>query len=211
MEKYTKILMPAIYFGVLGVMVVSVLLIVNGVKKFIAEEPNYKYTLDDVFQSDISPVVKTENNTIIRPYIDENVKVGKYFYDFESDPTKQEESLIYFENTYMQNKGVDYVNDEDFDVVSVLDGEVIGIEDNEIYGKIVTIKHNDNLKTVYSNVTNVNITVGYKVSQGEIIASSTSSKIDTTNKSLLHFEVYYKENPMDPESLYTLKVNELED
>lgn len=210
MEKYTKYLMPTIYIGVIAVMVVSVMLVVTGVKNYLTEEPKYNYTLDDFFQSDISPVIKTESDTIIRPYIDDGVKVGKYFYDFESDEKKQEDALIYFENTYMQNKGVDYVNDEDFDVLSVLDGEVISIEDNEVYGKVVTIKHNDNLKTVYSNLTNVLVTVGYKVSQGEIIASATSSKLDTTDKSLLHFEVYYKENPMDPENLYTLKVNELE-
>lgn len=210
MEKYTKYLMPTIYIGVIAVMVVSVMLVVTGVKNYLTEEPKYNYTLDDFFQSDLSPVVSTKSDTIIRPYIDDKVKVGKYFYDFETDKEKQEGSLIYFENTYMQNKGVDYVNDEDFDVLSVLDGEVISVEENEVYGKVITIKHNDNLKTVYSNVTDVLVATGYKVSQGEIIASSTSSKLDTENKSLLHFEVYYKENPMDPENLYTLKVNELE-
>ena len=210
MEKYTKYLMPTIYIGVIAVMVVSVMLVVTGVKNYLTEEPKYNYTLDDFFQSDLSPVVSTKSDTIIRPYIDDKVKVGKYFYDFESDADKQEGSLIYFENTYMQNKGVDYVNDEDFDVLSVLDGEIISVEENEVYGKVITIKHNDNLKTVYSNVTDVLVATGYKVSQGEIIASSTSSKLDTENKSLLHFEVYYKENPMDPENLYTLKVNELE-
>ncbi len=210
MEKYTKYLMPTIYIGVIAVMVVSVMLVVTGVKNYLTEEPKYNYTLDDFFQSDLSPVVSTKSDTIIRPYIDDKVKVGKYFYDFETDKEKQEGSLIYFENTYMQNKGVDYVNDEDFDVLSVLDGEIISVEENEVYGKVITIKHNDNLKTVYSNVTDVLVATGYKVSQGEIIASSTSSKLDTENKSLLHFEVYYKENPMDPENLYTLKVNELE-
>ncbi len=210
MEKYTKYLIPTIYIGVIAVMVVSVMLVVTGVKNYLAEEPKYNYTIDEYFQSDLSPVVSTNSDTIIRPYLADTVKVGKYFYDFESDASKQEGALIYFENTYMQNKGVDYVNDEDFDVLSVLDGEVISVEDNEVYGKVITIKHNDNLKTVYSNVTDVLVTVGYKVSQGEIIASSTASKLDTTNKSLLHFEVYYKESPMDPENLYTLKVNELE-
>ena len=38
--------------------------------------------------------------------------------------------------------------------------------------RVNSIKHNDNLISVYSNVTNINVSVGYKVSQGEIIASS---------------------------------------
>ena len=46
-------------------------------------------------------------------------------YDYESNNQKQEDSLIYFENTYLQNTGVDYVNSESFDVVSVWKKSVI--------------------------------------------------------------------------------------
>ena len=210
MRKYSKIFIPAIYLGVVIVMVLSVMMVISGIKKFVTEKPNYDYTLDDFFQSDISPVMKTEPGKVIRPYLSDKVKVGKYFYDYESTSEKQEDSIIVYQNTYMQNSGVDYVNDESFEVLSVLDGEVIAIEDNEVYGKLITIKHNDNLKTVYGNVTDVLVNVGYKVSQGEIIANSKESDLDNSEKSMLHFEVYYKGSPIDPENLYTLKVSELE-
>ena len=149
MRKYSKFFIPAIYLGVVIVMVLSVMMVISGIKKFVNEKPNYDYTLDDFFQSDISPVMKTEPGKVIRPYLSDKVKVGKYFYDYESTSEKQEDSIIVYQNTYMQNSGVDYVNDESFEVLSVLDGEVIAIEDNEVYGKLITIKHNDNLKTVY--------------------------------------------------------------
>ena len=209
MKKYSKIIIPSIYVGVIGVMVVSCLLVVSGVKNFLNERKDYDYTLDKVFIKDTIPVSKNENNMIIKPYTNDKVKVYSYFYDFEGDTKKQLDSLIYYENTYMQNNGVDYSNDEEFDVVSILDGEVISIEDNAIYGKVVTIKHNDNLKSVYSNVKNVLVNVGYKISQGEIFASSDTYKIDTKVKSLLHFEVYYKDNAIDPENLYTMSVSDL--
>ncbi len=209
MKKYSKIIIPSIYVGVIGVMVVSCLLVVSGVKNFISERKDYDYTLDKVFVKDTIPVSKNESNMIIKPYTNDKVKVYSYFYDFESDTKKQLNSLIYYENTYMQNNGVDYSNEEDFDVVSILDGEVISIEDNVIYGKVVTIKHNDNLKSVYSNVKDVLVNVGYKISQGEIFASTTSYKVDTNVKSLLHFEVYYKDNAIDPENLYTMSVSDL--
>lgn len=209
MKKYSKIIIPSIYVGVIGVMVVSCLLVVSGVKNFISERKDYDYTLDKVFVKDTIPVSKNESNMIIKPYTNDKVKVYSYFYDFESDTKKQLNSLIYYENTYMQNNGVDYSNEEDFDVVSILDGEVISIEDNAIYGKVVTIKHNDNLKSVYSNVKDVLVNVGYKISQGEIFASTTSYKVDTNVKSLLHFEVYYKDNAIDPENLYTMSVSDL--
>lgn len=209
MKKYSKIIIPSIYVGVIGVMVVSCLLVVSGVKNFLNERKDYDYTLDKVFIKDTIPVSKNENNMIIKPYTNDKVKVYSYFYDFEGDIKKQLDSLIYYENTYMQNNGVDYSNDEEFDVVSILDGEVISIEDNAIYGKVVTIKHNDNLKSVYSNVKNVLVNVGYKISQGEIFASSDTYKVDTKVKSLLHFEVYYKDNAIDPENLYTMSVSDL--
>ena len=209
MKKYSKIIIPSIYVGVIGVMVVSCLLVVSGVKNFLNERKDYDYTLDKVFIKDTIPVSKNESNMIVKPYTNDKVKVYSYFYDFEGDSKKQLDSLIYYENTYMQNNGVDYSNDEDFDVVSILDGEVISIEDNAIYGKVVTIKHNDNLKSVYSNVKNVLVNVGYKISQGEIFASSDTYKVDTKVKSLLHFEVYYKDNALDPENLYTMSVSDL--
>ena len=210
MKNISKIFVPTIYIGVVVIMVMSVMMVISGIKKYLREEPQVDYTIDDVFQSDISPVMKTEPNKIIRPYLDDKIKVGKYFYDYESNEEKQESSLIVYKNTYMQNNGVDYINDEVFEVLSVLDGEVISVEENEVYGKIITIKHNDNLKTVYSNVNDVLVNVGYKVSQGEIIANSSESKIDDSGKQLLHFEVYYKGEVMDPENLYTLKVSEIQ-
>lgn len=209
MGKYTKYLMPTLYLGVIAIMIFSVVLIISGIKTYISDS-NYKFTLDKVFEGEVIPVTKIESDLIVKPFISENVKVGKYFYDYEDESKKQSESLIYYENTYMQNNGVDYVSNEEFDIVSVLDGEVIAIEDNEVYGKVITIKHNDNLNTIYSNVKDVLVNVGYKTSQGEIIATSDTSKLEETKKPTLHFEVYYKGNVIDPEEMYTLKVSDLE-
>lgn len=208
MEKsYKKILVPAVYIFAAISLMMGVILLLSGISRYLNEGINYKYTLDNVFNDSI-PVVNIQGtDTIIKPYISENVSIGKYFYDFESDISEQESSIIYYENTYMQNSGVDYVSSENFDVVSILDGEVISVEDNEIYGKIVTIKHNDNLLSVYSCLTDVLVNTGYKVAQGEIIASSSKSILNDKT-STLHFEVYYKNNVLDPENLYNLPIED---
>ena len=91
-----------------------------------------------------------------------------------------------------------------------IDGEVIKIEDSNIYGKVLTIKHNNNLVSVYSNIKDILVSVGYKVTTGEIIASSNKSIYENNNKSLLHFEMYYNDKTINPESVYTLSVSELE-
>ena len=75
MKKYSKIIIPSIYVGVIGVMVVSCLLVVSGVKNFLNERKDYDYTLDKVFIKDTIPVSKNENNMIIKPYTNDKVKV----------------------------------------------------------------------------------------------------------------------------------------
>ena len=210
MNKYFKILLPTFYIGIIAVMVLCATLVVSGVKTYLTNREEMKFTIDNVFDEDTTPVVKTETNTIVKPYIAESVKVGRYFYDFESDEKKQENSLILYEDTYMQNNGVDYVDSKNFDVVAILDGEVISIEDSEVYGKVVTIKHNDNLKSVYSNVDGVLVSVGYKVHQGEIFAMSAKPKLKSDYESMLHFEVFYKESAIDPENMYTLSVSDFQ-
>ena len=213
MSKVSKVLIPTIYLGVIGVMVISVILVISGVKSYLYEPSVSQWTIDGVFDKNTTPVSKTTTNveTIIKPYITDTVSVGKYFYDFESkDEKKQQESLIVYGGTYMQNNGVDYVDQESFEVVSILPGEVMSIEDNDVYGKVITIKHNENLTSVYSNVKDVLVSVGYWASQGEIIAKADTSKLDNKEESMLHFEVHYKNSPLDPESLYTLSVSELQ-
>lgn len=206
-ENYRKLLLPTVYVGVAVLLMMGVVLLLSGISRYLNEGINYKYTLDNVFEDTI-PVVNIESNgNIIKPYIKETVEIGKYFYDFESDSKEQESSIIYYENTYMQNSGVDYVDAEEFDVVSVLDGEVASVETNDIYGTIITIKHTDNLVTVYSSVSNVLVNTGYKVSQGEIIATSSKTALNS-EKSTLHFEVYYNNEVLDPETLYTLSIED---
>lgn len=210
MNKYSKILLPTFYIGIIAVMVLCSTLVVSGVKTYLLNRQEMKFTIDNVFDEDTTPVVKTETNIIVKPYISDSVKVGRYFYDFESDEKKQEKSLILYEDTYMQNNGVDYVDNKNFDIVAILDGEIISIEDSEVYGKVVTIKHNDNLKSVYSNVDGVLVTVGYKIHQGEIFAISAKPKLQSDYESMLHFEVFYKESAIDPENMYTMSVSDFQ-
>lgn len=210
MNKYSKILLPTFYIGIIAVMVLCSTLVVSGVKTYLLNRQEMKFTIDNVFDEDTTPVVKTETNIIVKPYISDSVKVGRYFYDFESDEKKQENSLILYEDTYMQNNGVDYVDNKNFDVVAILDGEIISIEDSEVYGKVVTIKHNDNLKSVYSNVDGVLVTVGYMIHQGEIFAMSAKPKLQSDYESMLHFEVFYKESAIDPENMYTMSVSDFQ-
>ena len=49
MRKYGKFFIPAIYVSVIIIMVLSVLLVINGVKSFLNEQEKPNYVLDDYF------------------------------------------------------------------------------------------------------------------------------------------------------------------
>jgi len=146
---------------------------------------------------------------IIKPYVDESVTVAIPYYNTNGSDQDQQNSLIYYENIYMQNTGVMYVGDNEFNVVAVLDGKVKNIKDDSIMGKIVEIEHSNNLITIYQSLQSTNLSVGQEVKQGEIIGLSGKNEIVDSGKFALHFEVYKNGELINPEDFYKLSVNEL--
>lgn len=221
MKKYSfkKLIVPGIYFVSVMAVIGCITLTIAGINKYLEEKKDFKYSVNgliDKKNSDIQPVQgdenKIENNTseiIIRPYKSDSVSVGRYFYDFEGDAKNQENSIILYENTYMQNSGVDYISDKEFDVIAVLNGVIKSIEKDEILGNIVKIEHEKDIYTIYQGIDNLNVKEGDTVEQGQVIATSGTSQINSKFNTSLHFEVYYKGTLMDPENFYTLNLKDL--
>ena len=102
------------------------------------ELSNVDFVTNTILNDDVA-VINTDKK-VIYPYTDQSVEIGKYFYDYKGESSKQEKSIIYHDNTYMQNSGIDFINANVFDVVSVLDGTVTDVKEDENLGKIVEIK-----------------------------------------------------------------------
>ena len=109
----------------------------------------------------------------------------------------------------MQNSGVDYAMDSEFDVVSILDGTVIKVEENDILGVIVEIRHTNDLISIYQSLKDVSVKVDDKVVQGQIIAKSGTSNINTSLTNHLHFELYHKGMIVNPEDYYNKLLGDL--
>lgn len=154
------------------------------------------------------PVVSTPS-IIVRPYLNNDVKLAKSFYDYKADNESQENSIILFEDTYMQNSGVDYTNSEVFDVISVLDGSVISIKEDNILGTTIEIRHSNELISVYQSLSEVVVKEGDEIIQGQIIAKSGTSNINKELGNHLHFELYYNGAIVNPEEYYNKDINEL--
>ena len=215
-----KMVIPGVYLGAVIAVIACVLLTILSINKYFTEQKDFNYSVDGLIDDDVKPVQGEENKTstqttpneektIIRPYKAEGVTVGRYFYDFEGEASNQENAIVYYENTYMQNSGVDYKSETVFDVVSVLDGKVLSVETDEVLGNIVKIEHDKEIVTVYQGIDKVTLKVGDTVSQGQVIGTRGTSTINSNYTTSLHFEVYYKGTLMDPENLYTRNLKDL--
>ena len=141
-------------------------------------------------------------NEIVRPYTNENVTIGKNYYDYQGEENSQENSITYYENTYIQNTGVDYVYSEVFEVNSIADGTVMSVTEDDIVGKTIKIQHNNNMISVYQGVKDITVKENDQVTKGQVIATSGTNNINSELGNHLHFELYNENILVNPEEYF---------
>ena len=204
-------LKKSVVYGLYGL---SFTLLVGGiailgfsVKNLNPEEESYvsKGILD--YEEKI-PVVSDEVK-IIRPYIDEKVVVSKNFYDYLAESKEQENSLIYYEGTYMPSSGISYSKGDVFDVVAILDGTVKSVKEDTTLGNVITIEHDNGITSVYQSIGDITIKANETVTKGQVIAKSSTSNISTDLGNHLYFELIIDGICVDPENYYDKSINEI--
>lgn len=194
-------------------MLVSIFVLGLVLVMYLATKPNTQEELTYVsgtILDEYVPVVNIDTVTeIVNPYTDKDVVVGKNFYDYQEDEDKQKNSIVYHEDTYMQNTGIDFVKEEEFDVVSILDGEVIEVEEKELLGNTITIRHDNDMISTYQGLNNVMVTKGEIVTQGEVIAKSGTSELNKDLGNHLHFELSVSGQLVNPNNYLGKKLEEI--
>lgn len=168
---------------------------------------DFDYVSDTIIEDEV-PVVNTKT-IMVRPYTDASLSIVKSYYDYKAEAEAQEKSIIYYENTYIQNSGVSYGGKDNFDVVSVLDGTVSEVKEDEHLGKIIEIKHENNVISVYQSLGEVAVKKDDVVTQGQVIGKSGTSNISKDLGSHLHFELIVKGITVNPEEYYDKNISEL--
>lgn len=176
-------------------------------KDFSKEEDTYQYVSNTILDNEI-PVMNTEV-TIMKPFSNTDVTIAKNFYDNQGDEEQQKNSIIYHENTYMQNSGIDYTNSEEYDVQSILDGEVIEVSEEELLGNVVTIRHTNDIISIYQSVNAVAVKKGDTVTRGQAIGKSGSCELNKDIPNHLHFELSIKGQIVDPNKYFDKKLSEI--
>ena len=172
-----------------------------------SEELTPDYVSDEII-NDSLPVIN-ETTKVINPYIDQSVTIGKKYYDYKGEAKDQENSILVHDNTYIQNTGIDYVSENKFEVVSILDGIVVTVRDDQTLGKIIEVKHKDNIISSYQSLSEVSVKEGDEVKQGTIIGKSGTSNIQKDMGSHLHFELTINSQTVDPEEYYEKELGKL--
>ena len=188
-----------------GVVLLLVTLLVVGKvtnQKGEIELPTTGYVYNILNKLSLPVVSEDKGVKIIRPYTDPNVKVVKEYYDYLKTAEEQQNSIIYYEDTYMQSTGVGYSNNgENFNIIAILDGEVVEVIEDQLIGNSVTIDHNG-IKSVYQSLSEIDVKVGDQVKQGDIIGVSGTSNINSDLNNHLYFELILNNVNVNPEEYY---------
>lgn len=141
------------------------------------DKEDYTY-VSKLFGDNVKKVVSTPK-LIMRPFNNADVKVLKNFYDYKAEESAQENSIINYDTTYIQNNGVIFGGpQESFEVTSILDGKVISVKEDKILGKVVTIKHESNIESTYQSLSEVTVKENDEVSQGTILGKAGTSNLE---------------------------------
>ena len=167
------------------------------------QKEDYTY-VTKLFDSNVKSVVSTQK-IVMRPFNNADVKVLKTYYDYKAEEQNQENSIINYETTYMQNTGTVYGGlNESFDVTSILDGK--------LQGKIVIIQHDNNITSIYKSLSEVTVKENDQVSQGTVIGKSGESNLEKDLGNHVTLEITVNGTYVNPETcidkqIVDIKVN----
>lgn len=207
-KRLKRFVLPTVYVMVIGVLFISISFLGN----ILQSKVEYGNMAVSALKDNVTPVGKTDNvveSNIERPYVSSNVSISKSFYDMTDDEAKQQNSLVYYENTYLQNSGVLYSSTSAFDVISAFDGKVTNVSKDEILGNFVEITHNPNLKTIYYSLSEVQVKKDDTVMSGDVLGKSGDNSLNGETENCLLFEVYHNGTAIDPEDFYNMSIEDL--
>ena len=208
-----RVLRKWVVYGVYALTFLSVFSSIYFIEKSLAPEytfnndKDYVYVSKTIFDNEV-PVVAS-GTQIIRPYKATDVEIAKNYYDYKADADTQKKALLYYEDTYLQNSGVEYKGSDNFDVVSILTGTVISIKNDNILGNVVEVRHDNDMISVYQSLSDVKVTENQEIKQGDIIGKSGTNNISKSLGDHLHFELIINGQNVNPEEYYNKNINEI--
>lgn len=183
----------------------------NSEESFKKEDTPLTYVSKSIFDETltvVSPITNTEEK-LIKPFMSEKVEINKNFYSYEDESENQKNSIIYYENTYMQSSGISYKSTENFDVLAVIKGKVTSVLEDELLGSIVQITHENGLISTYQSLSDIRVKVNDQVEKGTVIAKSGKSNLFKDVENGLYFEIISNGKNINPILCYDRTISEI--
>ncbi|MBM7605344.1 stage II sporulation protein Q [Metabacillus crassostreae] len=206
---------PAIYLMSAAVILTAVLWY-QGISNDVAEDLNQQNNQgeDVALEQPEAVEVNALKENFAMPAVDpDQVQVVKKFYDANASTEEQEAALVFYNNTYRMNKGIDIAREDqkDFDVVASLSGTVSKAEKDPILGYVVEIEHENDVVTVYQSLAEASVQAGDKVEQNELIGKAGKNLYNEEDGIHLHFEVRQSGKAVNPLTYMDKPVTSIEE
>ena len=157
------------------------------------------------------PVTKSSEVVKMPAPANAEVVVQKKFYEDAATEAEQEKALVFYNNTYSPNKGIDIAakNGKEFNVTAALSGTVTKAEKDSLLGYVVTVDSGNGVAASYQSLGSVKVEKGARVVQGEVLGKSGLSAMNKEAGSHVHFEVRKDNVAVNPERYLNKSVAEI--
>ena len=159
-----------------------------------------------------TPILPQPEPTFHLP-IKESYVISREFFDLESDVSILVNAVMNNGTTYVESRGISFSKEDNsvFDVYNVFPGEVISVDGNSesLEGYTITIKHENDVTSVYSSLSSVNVNVGDKIDSNVKIGVSGTSIKDLDAGIHVHLEMLSNEKYLNPKDAVGKETSEL--
>lgn len=154
-------------------------------------------------------IVSVKEEKLSNPFT-VNAQIKTYYYDLNDDASIREHALVFYNGSYSPSTGMNYFyNNQNFDVIAVFSGEIIEKKVDSMYGVTVYLKHDNGLIAVYSSLSEVNVKVGDKVNQGDVLAKAGTNTINSSMGNHLNFSLIKDGNYINPRDNFAKNIKDI--
>lgn len=199
---------PAVYLSFAAVILTSVLWYQNDAKN-VEKNNTPKSALED--NGAAVPVSLTKEQFQMPVADPEAIEVVKDFFSPDATAQEQEAALVFYNNIYYQNRGIDLATADNkaFDVTAALSGNVVKVAKDPALGFVVEVEHDKGVVTHYSSLASVSVKQGDQVKQGAVLGQAGENAYDKDAKIHAHFEVRKDGEAVDPVMAWDQSVAQL--
>lgn len=202
-----------IFMGVLIVTFISVITIASLAKK--TDDADVGGKPGDVTPlppDEKTPIIPQPNPTFQLPIKDSYI-VSREFFDITSDISILVNAVMSNGSTFIESRGLSFSKEDNsvFDVYNVFPGEVISVTGNpeSLEGYTITIKHENDVVSVYSALSSVNVAVGDNLDEQTKIGVSGTTIKDTNAGIHVHLQVLSDGKYINPKDAIGKETSEL--